>query len=488
MSEMIHDVVVIGAGFSGICAGVKLRENGITDFVILEKDDGIGGTWGKNRYPGSQCDVPSHLYCFSFAMNPDWSRRFAPQAEIQQYLQGIVDKYHLAPHLVNGVEALRFVLNEETGLWHTHLADGSMLRSHHVICGSGALSIPLFPNIPGRDSFIGTSMHSMDWDPDFDYTNKRIGIVGSAASAIQILPPVSETAAQVTLFQRSANFISPRLDPAYTEKQKAARRRFPWLMKVERLLYWIFLEGFFYSVTRKHSLLRKMFAKIALKQISNSISDPELREKLTPTHAMGCKRPLVSNNFYPAFNRDNVHLETAGIEAIEAKGVRTSDGQLHEFDTIIYATGFDLGKAMSLNITGLKGNSLKDQWAQTVSAYKGNSIPNAPNFYLTTGPNVALGNMSFVYVIEAQIAYIMKCIKASGSTHLLQVKVDAHNTYNEVIQKALVDETVWFDGCTNWFVNDAGNCEVNYPWRSLTLKRSLKNLDLRKYELIAKQR
>jgi len=479
----IHDVVVVGAGFSGICAGVKLQENGITNFVILEKNSGVGGTWWKNNYPGSQCDVPSQLYCFSFEMNPNWSRRFAPQTEIQQYLQGVVDKYGLGKHLFNGVEALRYILDDKTKLWHTHLADGTILRSHHVICGTGGLCIPSYPNIPGRDSFGGTSMHSMHWDPEFDYANKRIGIIGSAASAIQILPPVSETAKHVTLFQRSANYIAPRVDPVYSDKEKARRRRFPWLMKAERAFYWTFLETIFYSVTRKHSFLRKGLSKLMLNQITDTIKDPALRKKLTPNHQLGCKRPLMSNNFYAALNRDNTLLETTTIEAIEPTGVLTSDGHLHEFDAIVYATGFDMGKAWDLDVTGTQGRSLKKQWAEGASAYQGNSIPNAPNFYLSTGPNVALGNMSFVYIIEAQIEYILKCIKASGSTHLLEVKEDVNQAYNDVIQKALIDETIWFDGCSNWFVNEAGKCTVNYPWRSYTMRRKLQKFDIENYTL-----
>ncbi len=485
-SNEIYDVVVVGAGFSGVCTGIKLRENGIDNFVILEKNKGVGGTWWHNRYPGAQCDVPSHLYCFSFEMNPNWSRRYAPQPEIQQYLEDLVGKYDLGRHLCNGVEVLRHSFDDASKLWQTHLADGTVLRSHHVICGSGALNVPAYPNLPGRDSFQGTSMHSMEWDPAFDYSGKRIALIGSAASAIQILPPVSETATQVTMFQRSPNYIAPRIDPIYDDRARTRLRRFPWLMKLERAIHWTILETIFFSATRKRSLLRKVLSSFMIKHMKKAVNDPEMQRIMTPDHKLGCKRPLISSNFYPALNRDNTHVETTPIEAIEATGVRTTDGQLHEFDAIVYATGFNLSKAMSLDVTGPGGCTLAEQWSQGAAAFEGNSIPNMPNFYLVTGPNVALGNMSFVYVIESQVNYIMKCLKASGNNHLMRVREKVSSEYNESIQQALADETIWFDGCKNWFLNEAGRCEVNYPWHSFTLRRQLRKLDLSNYELIAK--
>ena len=484
--ELAYDVIVVGAGFSGICAGVKLREAGIDNFVILEKNEGVGGTWWHNRYPGAQCDVPSHLYCFSFELNPEWSRRFAPQAEIQQYLERVTGKYNLHRHLHNSVEVLRNRFDDDSKLWLTELADGRVLRSHYVIAGGGALNIPSYPNIPGRESFAGISMHSMEWDPDFDYTDKRIALIGSAASAIQILPPVSEKAAQVTMFQRSANYIAPRIDPVYDEKSRARFRRFPWLMKLERAFYWLYLEVIFYSATRKHSLLRNWLTAIMMRNMTDAIADPELRAKMTPDHKLGCKRPLVSSNFYPALNRKNVLIETTPIKAIEPAGIRTRNGRLHEFDAIVYATGFDLKKAMSLDVTGPRGIKLQEQWARGAAAYEGNSVPNMPNFFLITGPNVALGNMSFVYIIESQVNYILKCIKASGNSHLMQVKESVCVAYNNRLQQALTDQTIWFDGCNSWFLNEEGRCEVNYPWHSFTLRRQLKRLDMGNYEQIKK--
>ena len=471
------DVVVIGAGFSGIGAGIKLLQAGIRNFRIYEKSAGIGGTWWENTYPGAACDVPSQLYSFSFEPNPDWSRAYSPQPEIQAYIERCVERYGLRPHLHNGFELTALRFDDRSGLWESVFANGNRVHSKHVINGSGGLHVPKLPAIPGVESFAGTAMHSARWQADFEPRGKRIAIIGSAASAIQILPVIAPGAAHVELFQRTPNYIAPRNDRAFTEREKARFRRWPWLQKLHRLGVFMRLELLLYPITREKSALRRQASGRVLAHMRSQVRDPALHAVLTPDYQMGCKRILISDDFYPALNRENVDLVSTPISAIEAAGVRTVDGALHPVDAIVYATGFDLEAHMrGFEISGPNGRSLARQWADIPEAYNGCCVAGMPNLWFTTGPNTGVGTTSVVFMIEQELRYIIECIRKAGSDGLIAVSDDASKRYNREIQDAL-QHTVWASGCHSWYRREDGRISSLYPWNALRFHRQLARVD-----------
>ncbi len=475
----VLDVVVIGAGFSGVGAGIKLLEAGIRNFRIYEKSAGVGGTWWENTYPGAACDVPSHLYSFSFEPNPDWSRAYSPQAEIQSYIERCVDKYGLRSHLHNGFELEELRFDDDSGLWESVFTNGTRVRSKHVINGSGGLHVPKLPDIPGVESFAGTAMHSARWQAGFDPLGKRIAIIGSAASAIQILPVIARLAAHVELFQRTPNYIAPRNDRAFSAREKARFRRWPWLHKLHRLGIFMRLELLLYPITREKSRLRRHATRRVLDYMRSQVRDPALRAALTPDYEMGCKRILISDDFYATLNRENVDLVSAPISTIEAAGVRTADAELHPVDTIIYATGFDLEAHMrGFEVIGPHGRSLSRQWTDIPEAYNGCCVAGMPNLWLTTGPNTGVGTTSVVFMIEQELRYIIECIRKAGEDGLIAVSDEASGRYNRTIQDAL-QHTVWASGCHSWYRREDGRIASLYPWNALRFRRQLARVDFR---------
>ena len=479
------EVLIVGAGFAGICAGIKLLERGIRDFKILEKADGIGGTWWHNTYPGAACDIQSHLYCYSFEPNPNWSRKYSPQAEIQAYIEHCVDKYGLREHIQLSTVVEEFKWHDESQAWQAHLASGVVERARHVIFASGGLHLPAFPNIPGMADFSGPSMHSAEWDHQVDFGGKTVAVIGSAASAIQLIPELAKVAGHVDVYQRTPNFVSPRNDREYSAREKQRFARWPWLNRLYRKFIFLRGEWILFPIVRskRPSRWRTRLEQLVKKHIRASVSDASMREAMIPEFPLGCKRILVADNFYSAMNRPNVQLQTEGIASINGNGVETRDGTSHPADIIVYATGFDLESYMrQTEVTGPGDLKLSEVWAKIPEAYKGGFVSGFPNFYLTTGPNTGVGTTSVVYMIEAQLNLILQAIEKTGSGGFIQVKQEAQQRYNDDIQSAL-QNTVWAGNCSSWYKREDGLISTLYPYNARTYLKDHKVLVEEDFEL-----
>jgi cation diffusion facilitator CzcD-associated flavoprotein CzcO len=481
------DVLIIGAGFAGICMGIRLLEAGMDNFRIFEKAPKVGGTWYFNSYPGAACDVASHFYCFSFEPNPDWSRKFSPWNEIQEYAGHCVDKYGLASHIEHAREVSATRFNDQSGLWEVAFSDGSVARAHHVVNGCGGLHVPSIPEFEGAERFEGQCWHSSQWRHDIDLAGKRVAVIGSAASAVQIVPEIAKLAKHVSLFQRTANYIVPRDDCAYSSSQKQRFRRWPWLLKLYRLFLFLRYELLIYPIVKTHrrNIQRIYGMKQFHRYLKNCVPDPGLREKLTPDYPLGCKRILISDNFYQSFNRDNVALITQGISHLTTGGVQTVDGTEHAADIIVYATGFDTqSDVQNGNLVGPRGYDLSDAWEEAPVAYEGSMVAGFPNYYFVTGPNTGVGSTSVIFMIEQQANLIMACIQAGGRSKLISPSTAAMRAYNEEIQEAL-SGTVWATSCSSWYKRDDGRITVLYPYNAMTFRRRHKKPNWADFEIEA---
>jgi len=482
----VLDVLILGAGFGGVCAAIKLRERGIDNFRVYEKAAGIGGTWWHNTYPGAACDIASHLYCYSFEPNPNWSRKFSPQPEIQAYIERCAEKYDVKRHIQLNTAVEEFRFDDSRKLWVARLADGSTVAAHHVIFATGGLHLPAFPDIPGMAGFQGPSMHSAEWDHSVDFGGKRVAVIGSAASAIQLIPELAEVADHLDVYQRTPNYIGPRNDRDFTEAEKARFAKWPWLNRLYR--QFLFLRGEFILFpvvkTRGPSRWRNRLEKLIKGHIRHSLADRDMREAMIPRYPMGCKRILIADNFYDAMNRPNVDLVTEGIDRIEPDAVVTQDGTRYPADIIVYATGFDLESYMrKTEVIGPGGVKLSELWADLPTAYKGAFIPGMPNFYMTTGPNTGVGTTSVVYMIEAQLNLILQAIATAGNDKTIQVSKGAHKRYNDRIRTALQD-TVWAGDCLSWYKRADGEIASLYPYNARAFLKDHKHLVNEDFEII----
>lgn len=483
----VLDVAILGAGFGGICAAIKLRERGIDNIRIFEKAAGIGGTWWHNTYPGAACDIASHLYCYSFEPNPNWSRKFSPQPEIQAYIEHCAEKYDVKRHIQLNTAVEEFRFDEDRKLWVAQLADGSNIAAHHVIFASGGLHLPAFPDIPGMGKFAGPSMHSAEWDHSVDFNGKRVAVIGSAASAIQLIPELAKVAAQLDVYQRTPNYIAPRNDREFTEKEKARFARVPWLSRLYRRALFLRGEHILFPVvkTKGPSRWRRSLEQMVRGHISRSVKNETTRKALTPDYPMGCKRILIADNFYPAMNRPNVSLVTDPIARIDEDAVVTANGDRHPADIIVYATGFDLENYMrKTEVVGPGGVKLSELWTDIPTAYKGAFIPGMPNFYMTTGPNTGVGTTSVVYMIEAQLQLILQAIDTAGMDKLIKVREEANTRYNREIREALQD-TVWAGDCLSWYKRPDGEISTLYPYNARTFLKDHKQLQKADFEVQA---
>jgi len=484
MSGKILDVLIIGAGFGGIGAAVKLQEAGITNFAVIEKDDAIGGTWYENTYPGAACDVPSHFYCYSFYPNPDWSRKYAPQAEILQYINDTVDRFDVRKFVELGVKVDRLELDEESGVWTAHLGNGEVRCARHVINGMGGLHKPNIPPFKGLKTFKGPAMHSAQWDHSVDFSGKHVGVIGSAASAIQIIPELQKICSQVDIYQRTPNYIAPRNDRDFTAKEKRRFARWPWLGRLYRWSIYKRMEVLVYPLTKQKSRFSSKATQGIVDWICGTIPDPDLQERMIPNYTIGCKRILLSDNFYDTLTKDNVSVISDRIAAITAKGVKTADGAGHPADILVFATGFDLqGHMHSVDVVGRGGVSLDDLGPDGEVAFKGAAHSQFPNFYMITGPNTGVGTSSVVHMIEIQLDYILKLIKAAGQDRMIAVKPAALERYNVRIQDEL-SRSVWMSGCDSWYIRDDGKIVTLYPGNAKQFAKEHARLDLENYDLI----
>ncbi|SEG64494.1 Predicted flavoprotein CzcO associated with the cation diffusion facilitator CzcD [Nonomuraea solani] len=478
-------IAIIGSGFAGICMAIKLKEAGYHDFVILEKAAEPGGTWRDNTYPGCTCDVPSHMYSFSFELNPAWSRMFSPQQEIQDYLRACVTTYNLTPHLRYGKNVVGLEYDDDRRDWSVTTDDGVTMRANAVVSAIGALHIPKFPEIVGRESFAGPAFHSAEWDHSADLTGKRVAVIGTGASAVQFVPQLAPTARHLTVFQRTAPWLHPKPDFAFSP---AARRvlRLPGLARTLRGgIYWALeSRALGFAVDPR---LMKGHERLALRHLHAQVSDPGLRRALTPDYLIGCKRILISSDYYPALTRPDVTLVTDGITEIRERSVVDTTGTEHEADAIVYGTGFKVVDAMSgRHLVGRDGLKIQDAWQDGVEAYYGITTSGFPNLFFLLGPNTGLGHQSVVFMIESQVRYIVECLRLLSRTQAraVDVKAGAQRAFNERL-RARLDPLVWnAGGCSSWYLDEHGVNRTIWPGFTFEYWARTKRVKPGAYELI----
>jgi cation diffusion facilitator CzcD-associated flavoprotein CzcO len=485
-----HDILIIGAGFGGLGMAIRLKQSGRSDFLVVEKDGGIGGTWWANRYPGAACDIPSHLYSFSFAPNPQWSRHYPQQAEIAAYLQGCAERFGVMPQLrlSTAVTSARF--DESTMRWHVTLQgpDGAQtITARVLVAATGGLSRPSVPNLPGLADFAGPAFHTARWPQDADLRGARVGVIGTGASAIQIVPAIVDRVAQLTLFQRTAPWVMPKSNPPIPAWRQRLYARWPITQRVARGLIYLQHEARALNFTRFPGVLRTL-GRLVIWHMKRQVRDAALREQLTPRYVLGCKRVLLANDYYPALQKRNARLVTSSIERIVADGVVTQDGQYHTLDTLVLATGFDVADAKApFPITGRSGADFNDAWAHGPIAYLGCTVPQFPNLFLIVGPNTGLGHNSMVYMIESQIAYVMDALvhMQQRGTAAVDVKPQAMASYNHELQTRM-QRTVWATGgCQSWYRSASGRVTTLWPGFTFEFRRRTRRFDAAAYELLA---
>src|SRR5689334_4856740 len=451
-------ILVVGAGFAGLGTAIKLDEAGRTDFVVVDKGDTVGGTWRDNTYPGAACDVPSQLYSFSFAPNPNWSRSFSPQPEIHAYLQdvaqraGVLDRFHF------GVTVEDAVWDETDQQWTVTTSAGTIVADV-LISGSGGLSEPKNPEITGIDGFTGEIFHTARWNHDVDLTGKRVAVIGTGASAIQVIPEIAKKVAHLDVYQRTAPWVMPRHDRSYTAIERLGFKLVPGLQKLYRTAIYWGRETYVPAFTWQPKILAPV-QKLALGNIKKGISDPELQAKVTPDFQMGCKRILISNTYYPALAQDNVEVITDGIAEITADGIVTRDGQARDIDVLIVATGFyTTDQPIAHHIKGRDGRTLGDVWAEHgMASYKGTTTSGFPNLFQIVGANTGLGHSSMVFIIESQISYILSALQQMGAGEIgaVEPKQSAQDAWNTDMH-ARMQPTVWSTGgCASWYIDEHG--------------------------------
>jgi cation diffusion facilitator CzcD-associated flavoprotein CzcO len=454
-------VAIIGAGAGGIAMGIRLKRAGY-DFTIYEKSDGVGGTWRDNDYPGAACDVPSHLYSFSFELNPWWSRTYATQPEILAYLERCTDQYGVRPHVRTGVAITSASWNERAQHWELETATGESFTADVVVSGLGMLNVPVIPGIPGADRFRGRSFHSSRWDHSKSVAGERVASIGTGASAIQYVPAIAPEVEHLTVFQRSPIWITPRLDKAFTAEEQRRFARVPGAARLHRWkIWWTYERANFQT----RSELTEMQTALARSYLERKITDPELREKLTPDYPVGCKRPLISREWFPALTRDNVRVVTEPIVEVTDDGIRTADGEEHAVDTIVYGTGFRANEYLTaVDFHGRDGRRLRDDWRDGAEAYLGLSVAGYPNLFLLYGPNTN-GVNSIIFMHEAQAHYVIRALRTMTRHRLgsLEVRRGVMQRYNRRIQAAMAG-TVWTAGCHNYFRTERGKVVTQLPY------------------------
>ncbi len=457
-------VLVIGAGFGGLAAAYELSKDGLADVTVVEKADDIGGVWRENTYPGAACDVPSNLYSYSFARKTNWGRRYAEQPDILGYIRDTADRFGLRKLVRTGIEVTSARYDDGTATWRVDTSSSDTFEADVLVPAVGQLSRPAVPAIPGIDTFAGPSFHSAQWRHDVDLTGKRVAVLGTGASAIQFVPRIREAAAHVTVFQRSAPYVIPKPDRAYSAAHHAAFSKVPGFAGAMRELIWEISEFFGLALTKVAPLAR-LIGVVASLNIKRHIKDPMLRAKVTPEYPIGCKRVLFSSEWYPALAHDNVSVETCAITEVTTTGVRTADGRLHEVDVIIYGTGFKATEFLApMTITGRDGRDLHSQWAQGARAHLGMAVPGFPNMFLIYGPNTNLGSSSIILMMEQQARYIRQIaerLARGGPGRAFEVRRSAEQAYDTDIQSRL-DNGVW-TSCDSWYRTASGRVTTNWP-------------------------
>jgi cation diffusion facilitator CzcD-associated flavoprotein CzcO len=483
------EVLVVGTGFSGLGMAIELKRTG-RDFAVLEKAADVGGTWRDNRYPGCACDIPSHVYSFSFEQKPDWSRSYAPQPEIWDYLKHVTDKHDLRRHITFGAEVAGARWDAEERVWHVSTTSGDTWTARSVVAGVGALHLPNVPRLPGIENFRGETFHSARWNHDYDLRGKRVAVVGTGASAVQFVPRIAPEVARLTLFQRTPPWIIPKGDRAVRPWRQRLFRALPAAQRVFRAaLYWA-LESRAIAFTGASQLM-KVAQKHAERHIRAQVRDPEIRRKLTPDYTMGCKRVLISNDYYPTFNRDNVDLVTDGVAEVREHSIVDSAGVEHEVDAIVYGTGFQVIEAFDhLDLTGRDGRNIAKEWQQRgAETYYGITVSGYPNLYFLLGPNTGLGHNSVVFMIESQVRYVSQCLSLLDEhrADAIEVRADVQERFNRDLQRKL-RRGVWSEGgCVSWYLDERGVNRTVWPGFTFRYWMRTRKVDTSAYVLSARR-
>jgi cation diffusion facilitator CzcD-associated flavoprotein CzcO len=476
-------IAVVGGGLGGIGAAVMLKRAGYDDVTVFEKGEGIGGVWHHNTYPGAACDVPSHLYEFSFAPNPRWSRRYAPQPEIVEYLEEVATRYGVRDNIRTSTEVNSARWDEDRRLW-TIDTSGGEYEAEILLTACGQLSVPKILPFPGLDSFEGPAFHSARWRHDVDLTGKRVALIGTGCSAIQIGPKIQPLVAQLDVYQRSPGWTLPKMDFEYSERTKRIFERFPVVQRLDRKAVFAFMEAGAMGMTR-HRWMLKPFRAAARKQIEKAIADPELRRKVTPTDEVGCKRLMLTDDWYPMLTQPNVELIDDRVAEITATGLRTADGRERPADVIVMATGFESHAFVApMEITGAGGRTLAEEWSDVARAYLGMSVPGFPNMFLIYGPNTNGGTGSVIDTIEAGMNHVIAALRELEKTKAQRIELtrEAAERFDAELREALAG-TVWHSGCENWYVEADGRDPSQWPWLWSTFRKRTAQLEPGAYSL-----
>lgn len=477
-------VAIVGAGFSGLCMSIRLLQEGITDFVVLERADQVGGTWRDNTYPGCQCDIPSALYSFSFAPNPNWSRFYPLQEEIRTYLKDCAEQFGVIPYIRFSHEINRAEWDEEARRWRLETSGGA-LSADVLVAGMGGLSNPSTPDIPGLEEFGGTMFHSANWDWDHELAGERVGVIGTGASAIQFVPMIQPQVGRLTLFQRTPSWVMPDPDRPVSPRERDLWRRFPITQRLLRGAIYAFFEA-----TVMTTIVNKRFSapleRVARRHLEEQVSDPALRAKLTPAYTIGCKRITLSDTYYPALTQPNVEVVTEPIERITPGGILTADGAERELDTLILGTGFRVNDNPAFTrVRGRDGRTLGEAWGGSPRAYLGSTIAGFPNLFLLVGPNSAGGFNSIIFTTEAHVNYAIAALKSMEKRRagVAEVRREVYDRWARETEKRLAD-SVWNQGgCQSWYLDQNGRNGVWWPGFMAGLWLRTRRFDAREYEL-----
>ena len=480
------DTLIVGTGFSGLCAAIRLKEAGFEDMVLLERSDEVGGTWRDNHYPGCACDVQSHLYSFSFEQNPEWSRMFAPQPEILRYLKGCADKYDVRRHVRFNRNVSRMAWDDAASHWVVETDHGESWTANNLISAIGGLSTPMIPDIDGLEDFAGRVFHSADWDHDLDLAGKRVAVIGTGASSIQFVPQIAPKVKSLALFQRTPPWIVPKPDRAISTAEQNLFKRVPAAQQAMRSAIYAQMESRAAGFVVNPRLL-KLGERMARSHLRKQIPDRALRKKVTPDYSLGCKRVLISNDYYPALARDNVDVVTSGISKVTKTGVRTADGRLHTVDVIIFGTGFKAQRPFGRGtLVGRGGQDVWDAWSDGLSAYYGTSIAGFPNFYMLSGPNSGLGHNSMVYMIESQMNLVLDALyrKRQHAWRSIEVTPRAQAACQAAIN-AKSQDSVWSGGgCQSWYLDEHGRNTTLWPDFTFKFRDRTRSLNLAHYRIV----
>jgi cation diffusion facilitator CzcD-associated flavoprotein CzcO len=479
-----HRVAIVGAGFSGLGMAIRLLQEGRSDFVVLERADDVGGTWRDNTYPGCQCDIPSHLYSFSFAPNPNWTRAFPLQHEIWDYLRDCADRFGVRSHVRFGCDVREAAWDEDAGRWRVETSQGE-LTADVLVAAPGGLSEPSIPPIPGMETFEGAIFHSAAWDHEHDLAGAKVAVVGAGASAIQFVPHIQPRVERLTLFQRTPPWIMPHPDRPIPARMQRLFRRLPLAQRAFRSVIYALLEARVVGFVREPRILQ-VGERIATKHMHAQVKDRELRRRLRPAYRMGCKRVLMSDDWYPAITQPNVDVVSGAIAEIRPRGVVDPAGVEHEADTIIFGTGFQVADLpVAHRVRGRGGRTLDEVWEGSPRAYLATTVAGFPNLFFLTGPNSGLGHNSLVFMIEAQIAYVLGALAAldRAGADVLEVRQEVQDAFNERLDERM-QRTVWIrGGCASWYKDRTGRVHTLWPGSTLEFWRRTRRFDDESYRL-----